>query len=158
MRPILEALRPLYPFGLLFVITTLWVWYSRNQILDLEPRIMFVLFGTIFSNISVRNHTRTYGVPKAHLRSDTVNCFFISVSSDRSPNVRYSNWCVECIDVATVLRCIYVLRTCGRTARICPHNSAHRTVDGLHVDDICNFCTYSLRTWNSKYKFHPANF
>ncbi|CAD7079801.1 unnamed protein product [Hermetia illucens] len=54
MRPILEALRPLYPFGLLFVITTLWVWYSRNQILDLEPRIMFVLFGTIFSNISCR--------------------------------------------------------------------------------------------------------
>lgn len=54
MRPLVEAARPLYPFFLLFVITTIWVWFSHNNILDHEPRIMFVLFGTLFSNISCR--------------------------------------------------------------------------------------------------------
>lgn len=53
MRPILEALRPLMPFTALFVITTIWVLRSRNDICFMEPRLMFLLFGTIFSNICV---------------------------------------------------------------------------------------------------------
>lgn len=53
MRPFMEAARPMFAFLWLFVITTIWVLFSRNQILDLEPRIMFILFGTLFSNIAV---------------------------------------------------------------------------------------------------------
>ncbi|XP_055298290.1 ethanolaminephosphotransferase 1 isoform X2 [Sitodiplosis mosellana] len=54
MRPFIEAVRPLFPFVLLFIITTIWVIFSRNNILSREPRILFLLFGTIFSNISCR--------------------------------------------------------------------------------------------------------
>lgn len=49
----MEAIRPLMPFTALFVITTTWVLLSRNDICFLEPRLMFLLFGTIFSNICV---------------------------------------------------------------------------------------------------------
>ncbi|KAG4073529.1 hypothetical protein HA402_000753 [Bradysia odoriphaga] len=67
MRPILEALRPLMPFTALFVITTIWVMLSRNDICFMEPRLLFLLFGTIFSNICCRlivaqmSDTRTEG-------------------------------------------------------------------------------------------------
>ncbi|XP_073821010.1 ethanolaminephosphotransferase 1 isoform X2 [Musca autumnalis] len=54
MRPFMEAARPMFPFLWLFVITTIWAFYSRNNVLDLEPRIMFILFGTLFSNIACR--------------------------------------------------------------------------------------------------------
>lgn len=53
MRPILEAVRPLFAFLWLFVITLIWSLYSRNGIINLEPRILFLLFGTLFSNIAV---------------------------------------------------------------------------------------------------------
>lgn len=49
----MEAIRPLMPFVALFVITTVWMLRSRNDICSLEPRMLFVLFGTIFSNICV---------------------------------------------------------------------------------------------------------
>lgn len=67
MRPLAEALRPLYPVGALFVLTTLWVCFSHNAISDLEPRLLFITFGTIFSNICCRlivaqmSDTRTDG-------------------------------------------------------------------------------------------------
>lgn len=53
MRPILEAIRPLMPFTALFIITSLWVLLSQNNIVSLEPRLLFILFGTVFSNICV---------------------------------------------------------------------------------------------------------
>ncbi|XP_067623913.1 ethanolaminephosphotransferase 1 isoform X2 [Eurosta solidaginis] len=54
MRPFMEAARPLFPFLWLFAITTFWCFFSRNNIIDLSPRILFVLFGTLFSNIACR--------------------------------------------------------------------------------------------------------
>lgn len=57
MRPFIEAVRPLQPFGGMFIITTIWVLYSPNRICETEPRLLFLLFGTVFSNICVR-HTR----------------------------------------------------------------------------------------------------
>lgn len=53
MRPFGEAMRPLFPFLIEFVIATVWVTFSQNNILDLEPTSLFLTFGTIFSNISV---------------------------------------------------------------------------------------------------------
>lgn len=54
MRSPAEALRPLAPLAALFVLTTVWVTFSHNRILDLEPRVFFLMYGTIFSNISCR--------------------------------------------------------------------------------------------------------
>ncbi|XP_037820392.1 ethanolaminephosphotransferase 1 [Lucilia sericata] len=54
MRPFMDAARPMFAFLWLFLFTTIWVLFSRNHILELEPRIMFVLFGTLFSNIACR--------------------------------------------------------------------------------------------------------
>lgn len=57
MRPFIEAIRPLIPFVSMFIITSVWVLFSRNNIVALETRMMFLLFGTVFSNISVSNGT-----------------------------------------------------------------------------------------------------
>lgn len=53
MRPFIEAIRPLIPFVSMFAITSVWVLHSHNNICYLEPRMLFLLFGTVFSNISV---------------------------------------------------------------------------------------------------------
>lgn len=53
MRPFTEAIRPLIPFVSMFVITTIWVVFSQNDICANETRILFLLFGTVFSNICV---------------------------------------------------------------------------------------------------------
>lgn len=53
MRSVSEALRPLQAFFGMFVITTIWVLFSPNNICGTEPRMLFVLFGTVFSNICV---------------------------------------------------------------------------------------------------------
>lgn len=54
MRSFLEAVRPLQPFLGMFIITTIWVLFSKNRICELEPRLLFLLFGTVFSNVCVR--------------------------------------------------------------------------------------------------------
>lgn len=53
MRSFYEAIRPLIPFTSLFALTTVWAIWSRNDICALEPRLLFVLYGTVFSNICV---------------------------------------------------------------------------------------------------------
>lgn len=60
MRQFLEMLRPMMPFTALFVMTTVWVLLSRNDIVVLETRMFFVLIGTVFSNISVRKQQQYY--------------------------------------------------------------------------------------------------
>ncbi|XP_014209047.1 ethanolaminephosphotransferase 1 isoform X2 [Copidosoma floridanum] len=54
MRSFSEALRPLVPLTVLFVITTYWVLNSPSKIIDQDPRIIFFTVGTIFSNICCR--------------------------------------------------------------------------------------------------------
>lgn len=53
MRPFWEAVRPLMPLGYLCLITTIWVFFSVNQIIMDQPRLFFILTGTLFSNICV---------------------------------------------------------------------------------------------------------
>lgn len=53
MRSFNEAIRPLIPLLIFFVICTVWVIGSPTNILQKEPRVMYFLTGTIFSNISV---------------------------------------------------------------------------------------------------------
>ncbi|XP_036215932.2 ethanolaminephosphotransferase 1 [Bactrocera oleae] len=54
MRCFSEAMRPLWPLLVFLVIMLLWPFISPNNIMEKDPRIMFLLSGTIFSNISCR--------------------------------------------------------------------------------------------------------
>ncbi|KAH8385400.1 hypothetical protein KR200_011374 [Drosophila serrata] len=54
MRPMWEMLRPFFAFLWLFVITLIWSFFSRNDVINHSPRILWILYGTIFSNIACR--------------------------------------------------------------------------------------------------------
>ncbi|KAJ1527121.1 hypothetical protein ONE63_008655 [Megalurothrips usitatus] len=54
MRPLIEAVRPLFPISILMAISTVWVIWSPNNIVASDGRIVFLMVGTIFSNICCR--------------------------------------------------------------------------------------------------------
>jgi ethanolaminephosphotransferase len=54
MRSFSECIRPLIPLVAFLGITTFWVKYSPNNIVEKDPRAVYLLVGTIFSNISCR--------------------------------------------------------------------------------------------------------
>ncbi|XP_059617247.1 ethanolaminephosphotransferase 1 isoform X2 [Phlebotomus argentipes] len=54
MRPFLEAIRPLMPLVGLYAVSHYWMVLSINDVVTLDPRMLFVCFGTIFSNICCR--------------------------------------------------------------------------------------------------------
>lgn len=54
MRSFPEAVRPLIPLLLFFGITFLWILESPSNVVTKDPRALFFLMGTIFSNISCR--------------------------------------------------------------------------------------------------------
>ncbi|XP_063698693.1 ethanolaminephosphotransferase 1 isoform X2 [Culicoides brevitarsis] len=54
MRPFWEAARPLMPLSYLIFITTIWAFFSVNEIIMDQPRLFFILTGTLFSNICCR--------------------------------------------------------------------------------------------------------
>lgn len=54
MRTFVDAIRPLLPLAILFTISTIWVVHSPSNIIEKDPRIIFLVIGTIFSNICVR--------------------------------------------------------------------------------------------------------
>ncbi|XP_030242508.1 ethanolaminephosphotransferase 1 [Drosophila navojoa] len=54
MLSVWEAVRPMWPFVTYFVLLLLWPFLSPNDIMERDPRAMFMLSGTIFSNVSCR--------------------------------------------------------------------------------------------------------
>jgi len=50
-RTFLEANRPLVSTTIALIVSLVWVCLSRNDILELDPRCMFLLSGTVFANI-----------------------------------------------------------------------------------------------------------
>lgn len=54
MRSAKECIRPLVPLFLFLVVSVLWAHYSPNKIVETDPRAVYLLTGTIFSNISCR--------------------------------------------------------------------------------------------------------
>lgn len=59
MRSFNEAAKPLYPLFWLFIISNCWAFFSPNGILQYDPRVFFMITGTIFSSFSVRRrHAR----------------------------------------------------------------------------------------------------
>lgn len=53
MRSFLEAARPFFPFLTYLALFMFWVHKSPKNILELDTRAVFLLTGTIFSNMSV---------------------------------------------------------------------------------------------------------
>lgn len=56
MRSPIEAARPMIPFVTFLVLLMLWAFKSPNNIIDVDTRAMFLLSGTIFSNLSVSEY------------------------------------------------------------------------------------------------------
>jgi ethanolaminephosphotransferase len=54
MRPFFEASRPLFSPVILMIVTTLWVFLSPVDILEIEPRMFFYMVGTVFSHMCCR--------------------------------------------------------------------------------------------------------
>jgi ethanolaminephosphotransferase len=54
MRSFSEAMRPLVPVTAFFLITLSWISLSPSNILERDPRAVFVVISTIFSNICCR--------------------------------------------------------------------------------------------------------
>lgn len=48
-----EMMRPLIPLVTLFILTSGWSYYSPADIINLQPRLFFLMTGTVFSNIAV---------------------------------------------------------------------------------------------------------
>ncbi|KAF7272694.1 ethanolaminephosphotransferase 1-like [Rhynchophorus ferrugineus] len=54
MRSFSEAIRPLIPIFIFFLMTLFWILESPADVVNKDPRALFFLMGTIFSNISCR--------------------------------------------------------------------------------------------------------
>lgn len=54
MRTASEAMRPMMPLAGFFCLSALWAALSPNDIINVSPRIFYILTGTIFSNINCR--------------------------------------------------------------------------------------------------------
>jgi ethanolaminephosphotransferase len=54
MRPFLEAVRPLVSFVIAFGLFLAWICGSPNEVLRLDPRMVFYASGTICANLSCR--------------------------------------------------------------------------------------------------------
>lgn len=54
MRSAKEMVRPLVPLFLFLAVSVLWAHKSPNRIVERDPRAVYLLTGTIFSNISCR--------------------------------------------------------------------------------------------------------
>lgn len=53
MRSFSEAGRPLVPIGFFLALCVAWTLYSPSNIIERDPRVVYFLTGTIFSNICV---------------------------------------------------------------------------------------------------------
>ncbi|KAJ9582705.1 hypothetical protein L9F63_022946, partial [Diploptera punctata] len=54
MRTFSEAMRPLVPVIVFLVICSIWVFYSPYDVVNKDPRCVYLVTGTIFSNICCR--------------------------------------------------------------------------------------------------------
>lgn len=55
-----EAFLPFFSPILLFILATLWVFLSPSNVLELQPRLFFLMVGTAFANVTVSTtHTHT---------------------------------------------------------------------------------------------------
>lgn len=63
MRPFLEAARPFFPFLTYFTLLMYWAYKSPNDVISTDTRCVYLLAGTIFSNISVSVYLYLFSIP-----------------------------------------------------------------------------------------------
>jgi hypothetical protein len=78
MRPPLEALRPCYSVFTFIGLCSFWVLNSPNNVIEVDPRAVYFMTGTIFSNICVKL--------KTFLKCQKL-IYLFAVSIDRFANV-----------------------------------------------------------------------
>lgn len=54
MRPLFEAFKPLLSSVLLLLVTSIWVFLSPVDVIEIEPRMFYYMVGTVFSHICCR--------------------------------------------------------------------------------------------------------
>lgn len=86
MRPFSEAARPFFPFLTYLILLMYWTFKSPNNIIETDPRAVYLLAGTIFSNISVSVLKQIIILVKLSL----ICYVFFSVSFNCSPNVKHT--------------------------------------------------------------------
>ena len=136
MRPFREAVRPLISMMLLFSLSLVWV--LKSPILNLDPRAVYFLIGTIFSNICVSWDVFVCNISPKN--------FFVAVPSHRRTDEWYSVWIVQLVTFANG---IFRVRFAG-----CSEN-ASRFSPNLHPLYIGHAGTYTLRYVRGKYQ-HPT--
>lgn len=151
MRPFIEAIRPMFPFVTLFITTTVWVMFSRNDILSKEPRILFLLFGTIFSNISVSHHLNQFYLPFSYkIKSKFYRKLvtFHLVPPHCRSNVRYSGWRMESFNVPGD-NCYWIINcTTWQIRSKHQYRSEYWKGSPVLFSCYCNANTFSFWLWS----------
>lgn len=137
MRNFVECMRPLVPLLLFMAISLIWAHHSPNRIIDTDPRAVFLLTGTIFSNISCR----LIVAQMSNTRSETfhwmtpilVVCYVISLLIPR-----FERFLVYILLVFSSLAhwhygTVVVQQLCEHFGRIC-FSISKRTVSGDKVN------------------------
>lgn len=153
MRPFIEAVRPLFPFLTLFIVTTAWVLLSQNDIITKEPRMLFLLFGTIFSNISVTIWDTTWYNLKFYMKMRAIYknaCIFsVIVPTHCCANVRHPSRWLESFNLSGHYRwqCImYTATQIQHTKYWCAHRDNSCVFPGCRR----NTNTFSFWLWSGK--------
>lgn len=121
MRPFTEAIRPLIPIFIFFIITLVWILKSPSNLIETDPRALFFLMGTIFSNISVSFSNAIENNPRKKFLSLLANPCFILVPFNRRPNESYE---VRRFQLTVNPNCSSCYRICRNTVggfRTFPH-------------------------------------
>lgn len=93
MRCFSEAVRPLIPVAICMLLGSLWVLRSPNNIIEVDPRAMYFMTGTIFSNICVSRL-----LFQMNLFDILIFCFsVIIVPINSGSNEQHKMWMVQLV-------------------------------------------------------------
>nr|XP_020459291.1 ethanolaminephosphotransferase 1 isoform X3 [Monopterus albus] len=72
-----EAFLPFLSPVLLFILSTIWVVYSPSNILELQPRIFYIMVGTAFANVTCK----LIVCQMSNTRCQALNCLLLPMSA-----------------------------------------------------------------------------
>lgn len=109
MRSFNEAAKPLYQLIGLFVISTSWAYFSPNEIHKVDPRVFFMITGTIFSNFSVSFHFIDWKTSE-----NSILCLQCRLIVAQMSDTICDGWNLQLTvySIATVI-CIFPYQLCG---------------------------------------------
>lgn len=126
MRTFNEAVKPLYPLVWLFVISNCWAFFSPNRILEFDPRVFFMITGTIFSNFAVDENLSSI----CHNHT-ILTLLFILVPTDCRSNGTHRVQCMQ-LPVGRLHHFSFNLHNSISTRTRLDTARCRRAVDALH--------------------------